>query len=85
MNVMAINDQLDALVEGMKTSSSMSASVISAIENISAVTEETAAGTAEISASTDAQLQAFEQVNEKMDQLQELTVEMKKELAKFRL
>lgn len=85
MNVKAINEQLDTLVEGMKTSSSMSASVISAIENISAVTEETAAGTEEISASTDAQLQAFEQVNEKMEQLQELTVEMKKELAKFRL
>lgn len=84
-NVMAINEQLDALVSGMKTSSSMSASVISAIENISAVTEETAAGTEEISASTDAQLQAFEQVNEKMELLQELTVEMKKELAKFQL
>ncbi|SIE80871.1 Uncharacterised protein [Mycobacteroides abscessus subsp. abscessus] len=63
----------------------MSQQVIAAIENVSAVTEETAAGTEEISATTDAQLRSFEQVSEKVMELEGLTEEMKRELGKFKV
>jgi methyl-accepting chemotaxis protein len=84
-HVSGIHSHLEYLVEDMKASSEMSQQVISAVENISAVTEETAAGTEEISASTEEQLRAFEQVIMKVEQLQEMTGVMEKELEKFKV
>lgn len=77
--------QLSSLVEGMNQSNEMTNSVISAVENISAVTEETAAGTEEISASTEEQLNFFNQMNTKIGHLHQMTEEMNKELSKFKL
>ncbi|MEN8701690.1 methyl-accepting chemotaxis protein [Bacillus infantis] len=84
-HVAGIYDQLTTLTEGTEKSASMSQQVIAAIENVSAVTEETAAGTEEISATTDAQLRSFEQVGEKVMELEGLTEEMKRELGKFKV
>lgn len=84
-HVAGIYDQLTTLTEGTEKSASMSQQVIAAIENVSAVTEETAAGTEEISATTDAQLRSFEQVSEKVMELEGLTEEMKRELGKFKV
>jgi methyl-accepting chemotaxis protein len=80
-----VYNQLTNLVEGMNHSNEMTAAVISAVENISAVTEETAAGTEEISASTEEQLNYFTQMNTKVGQLHQMTEEMKKELSKFKI
>ncbi|GLB61526.1 methyl-accepting chemotaxis protein [Cytobacillus sp. NCCP-133] len=84
-HVTGIHGHLVSLVSDMKASSEMSKQVISAVENISAVTEETAAGTEEISASTEEQLSAFEQVMLKVEQLQEMTGVMERELEKFKI
>ncbi|EDL65205.1 methyl-accepting chemotaxis protein [Bacillus sp. SG-1] len=80
-----VYNQLNSLVDGMNQSNEMTAKVISAVENISAVTEETAAGTEEISASTEEQLNFFNQMNAKIGQLHQMTEEMNEELNKFKL
>ncbi|MFC5735425.1 methyl-accepting chemotaxis protein [Cytobacillus gottheilii] len=82
-HVSGINTQLQRLNEDMEQTNAMSQQVNSAIENISAVTEETAAGTEEISASTEEQLHAFQQVSEKVAELQEMTNVLTSELEKF--
>ncbi|BCB02431.1 methyl-accepting chemotaxis protein [Bacillus sp. KH172YL63] len=84
-NVSTIFDNLSKLEEGMHASTERTNQVISAVENISAITEETAAGTEEISSSTEEQLRYFEQMNEQVGRLNDMTVEMKKELERFTL
>ncbi|MGM0845550.1 MAG: methyl-accepting chemotaxis protein [Bacillota bacterium] len=83
--IITVYEQLSTLVEGMNRSNEMTNSVISTVENISAVTEETAAGTEEISASTEEQLNFFNQMNTKIGQLHQMTEEMNEELSKFKL
>jgi methyl-accepting chemotaxis protein len=80
-----VYNQLNSLVEGMNRSNEMTNTVITAVENISAVTEETAAGTEEISASTEEQLHFFTQMNDKIGQLHQMTEEMNRELSKFKI
>lgn len=84
-HVSGIHSQLQRLNNDMEQTSAMSQQVNSAIENISAVTEETAAGTEEISASTEEQLHSFQQVSEKVAELQEMTNVLTAELEKFTL
>ncbi len=84
-NVSTIFENLTKLEDGMHASTERTNQVIAAIENISAITEETAAGTEEISSSTEEQLRYFEQMNEQVGQLNDMTVEMKKELERFTL
>ena len=84
-NVSTIFENLTKLEDGMHASTERTNQVIGAIENISAITEETAAGTEEISSSTEEQLRYFEQMNEQVGQLNDMTVEMKKELERFTL
>ncbi|WP_080844013.1 methyl-accepting chemotaxis protein [Cytobacillus gottheilii] len=84
-HVSGINAQLHRLNDDMEQTNAMSQQVNSAIENISAVTEETAAGTEEISASTEEQLHAFQQVSEKVAELQEMTSVLTAELEKFKI
>ncbi len=84
-HVLDINDQLQLLTKDMEQTSEMSTQMNSAIENISAITEETAAGTEEISASTQAQLGSFEKISEKVSELQEMTNTLTVELKKFTL
>ncbi|WP_335871014.1 methyl-accepting chemotaxis protein [Bacillus sp. 2205SS5-2] len=67
-----IYSQINSLSAGMNTSNKMT------LEVISAVTEETAAGTEEISASTEEQLRAFKQLDERIHTLNSMTAEMKK-------
>ncbi|WP_456272091.1 methyl-accepting chemotaxis protein [Bacillus sp. AK031] len=78
-------NQLTSLVNGMNQSNEMTNQVISAVENISAVTEQTAAGTEEISASTEEQMHFFNQMNEKIQQLHQLTEELNGEMKKFQI
>lgn len=84
-NVSTIYENLVQLENGMHASNERTNQVIAAIENISAITEETAAGTEEISSSTEEQLRYFEQMNERVGKLNEMTAEMKKELERFTL
>ncbi|MFJ8511926.1 methyl-accepting chemotaxis protein [Lysinibacillus xylanilyticus] len=84
-HVLDINDQLQLLTKDMEQTSEMSKQMNSAIENISAITEETAAGTEEISASTQAQLGSFEKISDKVSELQEMTNTLTVELKKFTL
>ncbi|MFJ7731209.1 hypothetical protein ACIQXF_04870 [Lysinibacillus sp. NPDC097231] len=63
----------------------MSQQMSSAIENISAITEETAAGTEEISVSTQDQLLSFQKISGKVSELQEMTNALSVELKKFTL
>jgi methyl-accepting chemotaxis protein len=84
-NVSTIFDNLAKLENGMHASTERTNQVIAAIENISAITEETAAGTEEISSSTEEQLRYFERMNEQVGELNQMTVEMKKQLERFTL
>ncbi|MDX8342755.1 HAMP domain-containing methyl-accepting chemotaxis protein [Rossellomorea sp. YZS02] len=84
-NVSTIFDNLAKLETGMHASSERTNQVIAAIENISAITEETAAGTEEISSSTEEQLRYFERMNEQVGELNNMTMEMKKQLEQFTL
>ncbi|WP_128895246.1 methyl-accepting chemotaxis protein [Longirhabdus pacifica] len=78
-----ISTQVKTLEEAMTYSSDLSKEVIASVENISAVIEQSAAGTEEISASTQEQLSSFEFLVKEVETLDEMTSEMKKALEKF--
>ncbi|MDQ0861247.1 hypothetical protein [Bacillus sp. V2I10] len=59
--------------------------VLQNVESISAVVEETAAGSEQISASTTEQLLAFEKMVEKVIELRQLTDDLNQTLSKFKL
>ncbi|KSU61472.1 chemotaxis protein [[Bacillus] enclensis] len=84
-NVTAIYEKLNDLEQGMSASNERTVNVISAVENISAITEETAAGTEEIYSSAEEQLRYFDQMNQQVSELNAMTVKMKQELDKFTL
>jgi len=60
-------------------------SIVTAIENISAVSEETAAASEEVSASMDQQTIAVEDVARAAETLNEISVELNQETAKFKV
>lgn len=84
-NVTAIYEKLNDLEQGISASNERTVNVISAVENISAITEETAAGTEEIYSSAEEQLRYFDQMNQQVSELNAMTVKMKQELDKFTL
>ncbi|MFC7322067.1 methyl-accepting chemotaxis protein [Halobacillus campisalis] len=79
----AIYKQLNGLVEGMVESKSQSSQITSSIENVSAITEQTAAGTEEISASAGEQQHAFNQLRKEADELEYMVSELNQHLEHF--
>jgi len=83
--VQQIAEQLEALNKDMEASQELSIRVMESIENISSITEESAAGSEEIAASTVEQQKNFLTASEKVKALRQIADEMKKQLEQFRL
>lgn len=82
-------EQMDAkissLVIGVSKSKDLGQHVLANVDNISAVVEETAAGSEEISAATTEQVHAFINLSEKVLELKELTVSLQQSISRFRV
>jgi methyl-accepting chemotaxis protein len=79
-----ISEKVTQLVKGMEASKELGARVLHNVESISAVVEETAAGSEEISASTTEQLSAFGNLSKKVTDLRKLTNEMNESVSVFK-
>ncbi|KIY23939.1 methyl-accepting chemotaxis protein [Mesobacillus subterraneus] len=82
--VSGISKKIAQLVGGMETSKELGAKVLHNVESISAVVEETAAGSEEISASTTEQLSAFGTLSGKVTDLRKLTNELNESVSAFK-
>ncbi|MGD6817670.1 methyl-accepting chemotaxis protein [Metabacillus sp. 113a] len=80
-----IADELDSLSSGLNHSKDLGGKVLHNVESISAVVEQTAAGSEEISASTTEQLTAFEKMTAKVTELRVLTDDLNLTLAQFKI
>ncbi|MCM3595272.1 methyl-accepting chemotaxis protein [Metabacillus idriensis] len=85
LKVKGITSELNELKTGMLNSKDLGEQVLQNVESISAVVEETAAGSEQISASTTEQLLAFEKMVEKVVELRQLTDDLNQTLSKFKL
>ncbi|WP_088830213.1 methyl-accepting chemotaxis protein [Paenibacillus tyrfis] len=83
--VQKVAGHLAALSDDMNFSQEMCTQVQQAIESISAITEQSAAGSEEIMASTVEQKRAFDVAGEKVKTLRLIAEEMQHELKRFRL
>ncbi|MBT2694869.1 methyl-accepting chemotaxis protein [Bacillus sp. ISL-55] len=82
--VTGISEKVTQLVKGMEASKELGAKVLHNVESISAVVEETAAGSEEISASTTEQLSAFGNLSKKVTDLRKLTSELNDSVSIFK-
>ncbi|WNF22295.1 methyl-accepting chemotaxis protein [Mesobacillus jeotgali] len=82
--VSGISEKINHLVKGMEASKELGARVLHNVESISAVVEETAAGSEEISASTTEQLSAFGNLSKKVTDLRKLTNELNESVSVFK-
>jgi methyl-accepting chemotaxis protein len=82
--VTSISDKINQLVDGMEASKELGERVLHNVESISAVVEETAAGSEEISASTTEQLSAFGNLSKKVTDLRKLTNELNDSVSIFK-
>ncbi|MBT2638190.1 methyl-accepting chemotaxis protein [Bacillus sp. ISL-39] len=82
--VSGISEKVTQLVKGMEASKELGARVLHNVESISAVVEETAAGSEEISASTTEQLSAFGNLSKKVTDLRKLTNELNVSVSVFK-
>ncbi|QDP40923.1 methyl-accepting chemotaxis protein [Radiobacillus deserti] len=80
-----ITAKLMDLSNGVDHSKDLGEKVLSNVESISAVVEETAAGNEEISASTEEQLKAFKHMVEKVTEMRQMTDRLNEEVGKFQL
>ncbi|WP_322924100.1 methyl-accepting chemotaxis protein [Paenibacillus campi] len=80
-----IASHIHRLSDDMQSSHELSNQVQQAIENISAITEQSAAGSEQITASTVEQRHAFQQSSELVKQLRQIRSEMHHELDRFQL
>ncbi|UFT98161.1 methyl-accepting chemotaxis protein [Radiobacillus kanasensis] len=80
-----ITSKLLELSTGVDHSKDLGEKVLTNVESISAVVEETAAGNEEISASTEEQLKAFKHMVEKVTEMREMTDRLNEEVGKFNL
>ncbi|WP_079507300.1 methyl-accepting chemotaxis protein [Mesobacillus jeotgali] len=80
----SISEKVFQLVKGMEASKELGARVLHNVESISAVVEETAAGSEEISASTTEQLSAFGNLSKKVTDLRKLTNELNGSVSVFK-
>jgi methyl-accepting chemotaxis protein len=83
--VAGISADIQALAVNMTTSKQLEEKVLQNVESISAVVEQSAAGSEEIAASMAEQLTAFEKMVEKAAKLRQLTDELHEVMAKFRM
>lgn len=83
--VAAISNQTNQLLTGIIHSQESSKTVLSSVESISSVTEETAAGSEEISASATEQLRSFTLVKEKVKTLREMTDKLNDTVKQFKI
>ncbi|MBA2872078.1 methyl-accepting chemotaxis protein [Anoxybacillus calidus] len=82
--VQGISSDIQALVSGMIESKQLGGQVLQNVESISAVVEQSAAGSEEISASASEQLNAFEKMADKVITLRQLTDDLNSAMAKFK-
>ncbi|MFY4774309.1 methyl-accepting chemotaxis protein [Metabacillus sp. RGM 3146] len=80
-----ISKELTNLLTGIQSSKELGGKVLQNAESISAVVEQTAAGSEEITASTNEQLIAFEKMSEKVTELRHLTDDLNKTVGLFKL
>jgi methyl-accepting chemotaxis protein len=83
--VAGISANIQALVDDVAISKQLEEKVLQNVESISAVVEQSAAGSEEIAASMSEQLTAFENMVEKVTKLRQLTDELHEVMAKFRM
>ncbi|URJ51035.1 methyl-accepting chemotaxis protein [Paenibacillus polymyxa] len=83
--VQQIASQVSKLSTDMNVSRELSVQVQQAIENISAITQQSAAGSEEITASTVEQKRSFEESAEKVKELRQIREEMQRELDRFQV
>lgn len=83
--VQQIASQVSKLSSGMNVSRELSVQVQQAIENISTITQQSAAGSEEITASTVEQKRSFEKSAEKVKELRQIREEMQRELDRFQV
>ena len=81
----SITEALSNLVAGVDNSKQFNDTVLENTENISAVVEQTAAGSEEISASAEEQLESIGKVVDKVTALRELTDDLNATISRFRL
>lgn len=84
-SVERISTGIHQLAEDMQHSNELSTQVQQAIENISAITEQSAASSEEITASTSEQQRSFADASVKVKSLRDISAEMHQELLRFRL
>ncbi|QGX66568.1 HAMP domain-containing protein [Bacillus sp. ms-22] len=80
-----IKQEMSSLNEQIIQSTELGGQVLHSIENISAVVEETAAGSEEISASANEQLQSFHQMNKQVEELMNMTARLNETVQRFKL
>ncbi|MCX8000967.1 MAG: methyl-accepting chemotaxis protein [Anoxybacillus mongoliensis] len=80
-----ITTDIQALVIGMDESKELGKNVLQNVESISAVVEQSAAGSEEIAASMVEQLEAFKKMSEKVTTLRQLTDDLQRTMAKFQM
>lgn len=85
VKVTSISNELDLLLDGIQKSKTLGGNVLENVENISAVVQESAAGNEEISASTEEQLKAFENMVEKVTEMRSLTDQLNQSIEKFQV
>ncbi|WP_226002738.1 methyl-accepting chemotaxis protein [Paenibacillus sp. BJ-4] len=83
--VQQIAGQVRKLSTDMNVSRELSIQVQQAIENMSAITQQSAAGSEEITASTVEQKRSFEESAEKVKELRQIREEMQRELDRFQV
>ncbi|MCL6587717.1 MAG: methyl-accepting chemotaxis protein [Anoxybacillus sp.] len=81
--VAGISNDIQSLVTAMAASKQLGEKVLQNVESISAVVEESAAGSEEIAASMSEQLTAFENMAEKVTMMRQLTDELQAVMEKF--
>lgn len=80
-----IKQEMAVLNDQIMQSTELGGQVLHSIENISAVVEETAAGSEEISASANEQLQSFHQMNKQVEELMSMTSRLNETVQRFKL
>ncbi|XNN70255.1 methyl-accepting chemotaxis protein [Bacillus pumilus] len=80
-----IKQEMAVLNDQIVQSTELGGQVLNSIENISAVVEETAAGSEEISASANEQLQSFHQMNKQVEELMGMTARLNETVHRFKL
>lgn len=80
-----IKQEMAVLNNQIVQSTELGGQVLNSIENISAVVEETAAGSEEISASANEQLQSFHQMNKQVEELMSMTARLNETVHRFKL